>query len=85
MQQTSFASCAARHLHSPSARGDTFLGTDSDMKDHKSSEVECRDVALLTLGYIQALVETSRTDAARELLLDWKFMVEKSQQNDGDK
>lgn len=53
------------------------------MEDHKSSEVECEEVANMTLGYLTALMEASRTDAARELLSDWKFMVERSQKKDG--
>jgi hypothetical protein len=54
------------------------------MEETKSSEVECQRVAQMTLGYIEALIEGMQTIAARELLMDWKFIVERSQQKDGD-
>lgn len=45
---------------------------------------ECQQVAQMTLGYLEALIEGAKTDAAREMLMDWKHVVVRSQQNDGD-
>jgi hypothetical protein len=45
---------------------------------------ECQQVAQMTLGYLEALIEGARTDEAREMLLDWKHMLTKAQQKDGD-
>ena len=54
------------------------------MEEVDGSEVECQQVAQITLGYLTALIEGARTHAARELLTDWKFMVERSQRKDGE-
>lgn len=52
--------------------------------DKFDSSDECQQVAQMTLGYLEALIEGAKTHEARELLMDWKHVVAKSQQNDGD-
>lgn len=45
---------------------------------------ECQKVAYLAAGYIQGLAEGVVTNEAREMLLDWLHLIEKSQQKNGD-
>jgi hypothetical protein len=45
---------------------------------------ECQQVAQMTLGYLEALVEGARTDEAREMLMDWQHFIEKYKQKNGD-
>lgn len=52
--------------------------------DTSDGSEECRQVAEMTLGYIEALIEGARTHAARELLMDWAHLVKMSQQKTGD-
>lgn len=55
-----------------------------DQMDTAGGSDECQQVTQMTLGYLEALIEGSKTDAAREMLLDWKHLIEKSRQNNGD-
>ena len=45
---------------------------------------EAANMALLVTGYLDGLAEQAKTDGAREMLMDWKALVERAMRDSKD-
>lgn len=45
---------------------------------------EAQEMALLVTGYLDGLADCAKTDGAREMLMDWKALIERSMRDSED-